>query len=351
MRPWAPELAGRLEELEITSEALAGNPLGDSARRPLLVYVPPSYDADPARSYPVVYVLQGFAKSVASWSYPPSTFEATYPENADALFRSGTAPECLICFVDGWTSLGGSQFLDSPAVGRYHSYLVNDVVSFVDDRFRTVPEALARGIQGHSSGGYGALVTAMKRPDLFGAIAAHAPDGAFDLSMRPLLATAYRALRDEYEGDYERWWTEFHSRRPFSKGSDFTLLECLAMAACYSPREPGPAEGEFSPRAVELPFEPAGGRLRQEVWQRWLSFDPVEMAPHHLQALSSMKGIWLEAGRSDEHFLDVAVDHLAAVLQRAGIDHHYELFAGGHRHPEHRFPAALAYLAEAIAVS
>lgn len=347
MRPFDLELAGRLERLEIASPALAGNPLGDPATRPLLCYLPPGYDTTD-RSYPVVYVLQGFAASVNSWLHAPSSFEPTYLEAADALFSSGAVPGCLLVFVDGWTSLGGSQFLDSPHVGDYQRYLVEDVVDFVDQRFHTVRDPAGRALQGKSSGGYGALVAAMTRPDRFGGVAAHAADGAFELSMLPLAAEAHRALADGYGGDYDRFFEDFSSRRAFARPADFTLLEAFAMAACYSPAPPGePGDG----RGVELCFDPASGRFREEVFARWLAHDPVRLAPDHLPALAGLRAIWLDAGRSDEHYLDLASEQLSAVLSSAGISHHHELFPGRHSRNDHRLPLALAYLAPRLASS
>lgn len=338
--PYGARLAGRLEQVELESPALLGNRLGDPSRRPLFVYLPPGYDDDPARCFPVVYVLQGYAASVSSWLHAPSSFEPTYPEAADALFAAGGAPPCLVVFVDAWTSLGGSQFLDSPAVGDYRRYLVEDVVDYVDARYRTLAAPEHRGLQGKSSGGYGAIVTAMVRPDRFGAFASHAGDGAFELSLLPLVAEAFRGLRDGYGGSYERFFEEFRERRAFSKPADFSLLECYAMAACYSPGPGG--------NSVELPFDPASGRLVDAVWQRWLENDPVRLAALHLEALGQMRGIWLDAGRSDEHFLDVAACQLASELTAGGIECRLELFSGGHRRIEDRYPLALAFLASRL---
>jgi len=117
MRPWSSEYIGRLDTLEISSQALEGNPLGDSSRRPLYVYVPPGYDDEPERRYPSVYVLQGFTGALTGWAHRTNNFRPTYPEMADELFASGGAPPCLVVFVDAWTSLGGSQFVDSPGTG------------------------------------------------------------------------------------------------------------------------------------------------------------------------------------------------------------------------------------------
>src|SRR5438874_1833623 len=73
------------------------------------------------------------------------------------------------------------HFVDSPGTGRYHTYLCDDVVPFVDARYRTLPEPAHRGIQGKSSGGLGAMITPMLRPDLFGGLATHAGDALYEL--------------------------------------------------------------------------------------------------------------------------------------------------------------------------
>ncbi len=141
VRPWSSQYIGRLEELDITSQALEANPLGDSPTRPLYVYLPPGYDDDLARRYPSVYVLQGFFGAVPGWKRASNNLRPSYIEMADELFASGDVPPCIVVFVDAWTRLGGSQFVDSPATGRYHTYLCEDVVPFVDARYRTLAEA------------------------------------------------------------------------------------------------------------------------------------------------------------------------------------------------------------------
>ncbi len=111
MEPWSKELAGRLDEHEIDSAALAGNPLGDPARRPLWVYVPPGAGDEPM---PAIYLIQGMTGQIDMWRNR-SAFRPTLLELIDDL----RAPARIV-FVDAWTSYGGSQFLDSPATGNYH---------------------------------------------------------------------------------------------------------------------------------------------------------------------------------------------------------------------------------------
>src|ERR1700732_3398547 len=152
MLPWQMELAGRIEEHVVRGGVLAGNPLGDPVELPLWVYLPPDYDDDRDRRFATVYVIQGYTGHVAMWRNR-TPFRQPFPETADAMFARGEAPGCVVVYVDAWTSYGGSQFVDSPGTGRYHSYLCDEVVDFVDARYRTLPAAEHRAIMGKSSGG------------------------------------------------------------------------------------------------------------------------------------------------------------------------------------------------------
>jgi len=337
MGPWDIEWSGRLETSWIDSLQLRDNPLHDPSRRPIWTYLPPTYHDRADWRYPTIYVLQGYTAQIDMWRNR-NPFRHTFPEMVDELFASGQAPQCIVVFVDCWTSLGGSQFLDSPATGRYHSYLCDDVVPWVDARYRTLPGSDHRGIMGHSSGGYGAMVTSMLRPDLFGGFASLAGDALFEHCYLPTFAGAARALRDRYQGSYERFWADLRGR-PFGE-KDFTLLEPYAMAACYSADEDG---------TVQLPFDVETGRLRPHVWERWLAWDPVRMASRHARALSSMRAIYLDAGNRDENHLDLGAAALYRELQRIGVSGvRFELFDGGHTGNQHRYPVPLRFLAERL---
>ncbi len=267
--PWFAALAGRLDEHMIDSVLLRDNPLGDPARRPLWVYVPPGYD-DSQQRYPSVYVIQGYTGHLAMWRNR-SPYRQPFPETADAVFAANDAPPAIVVFVDAWTAYGGSQFLDSPATGRYHSYLCDEVVPWVDAHYRTIPASGSRAVAGKSSGGFGAMITPMLRPDLFGALASHAGDTLYELCYLAQFGKSVRHLRD-YDGDIRAWWHDFQSRTAFTKPGDGDLLEMLGISACFSAREDG---------TPELPFDPHTGVLRPEIWQRWLDWDPVQMASQY----------------------------------------------------------------------
>ena len=341
MLPWSGELAGRLEEHVIASELLRGNPLGDPCERPLWVYLPPGYDADPDRRYPAVYVIQGYTGHVAMWRNR-SPFRQPFTETADAVFARGEAPPALVVYVDAWTSYGGSQFVDSPGTGRYHSYLCEELVPWVDQHYRTLAGAAHRAIAGKSSGGFGAMITPMLRPDLFGALATHAGDALYELCYIPDFGPAARLLRD-YDGDIWRWWDDFRSRVSFTKAADQVLLGLLGVAACFSAHEDG---------TVDLPFDARTGALRPEVWERWLDWDPVRMAPRYAGALRSLRAIWIDAGTRDEHYLDLGAEAFRQALREVGVTDEvvrFELFDATHAGIDYRYPLSLAWLCQRIA--
>ncbi|HEX7309105.1 alpha/beta hydrolase [Lentzea sp.] len=339
MLPWDSPLAGRLDRRTITSELLRGNPLGDPHERPVWVYVPPGYDESGER-YPTVYVIQGFTGHVGMWANR-SAFRQPYVETADAVFANG-APPCVVVFVDAWTSYGGSQFVDSPGTGRYHSYLCDEVVPWVDAHYRTIPDRESRAIQGKSSGGFGAMITPMLRPDLFGALATHAGDALYELCYLADFGTAARALRG-YDHDIRKWWDDFRGRTAFTKPEDGPLLSVYGVAACFSAREDG---------TPELPFDPVTGAPLPEVWQRWLDWDPVRMVPAHAEAIRSLRAVWIDAGRSDEYYLDLGAEAFRAKIAEAGIPGErvrFELIDAGHGGIDYRYPLSLGWLAEKVA--
>lgn len=325
-------------ELEIDSAALRGNPLGDSRTRPVFVWTPPAYDTEPERRFPSVYVLQGFTGQVRAW-FNVSPFSRTFPDEVEA-----AGIDLIVVLVDAFTAIGGSQFIDSPAIGAYGRYFTEEIVPFVDERFRTLPEAAHRGVSGKSSGGFGAMVWGMLRPDLFGAFATHAGDALFEVSMARELPPAAQALRNRYDGSFDAFWADFRSGRPaFASPADHLLLSTWAAAAAYSSNADG---------SVDLPFRLDTGELVLEVWERWLAWDPVRLAAKHGEALRAARGIWIDAGRNDEFLLDLAAIAFHDAVVRAGVHDdrlHFELFEGTHRALNWRFPLSLAFLAERLA--
>jgi hypothetical protein len=338
--PWERPLHGTLDRLVVESELLAGNPLGDPARRPLYVYRPPGVEPDHPRALPSVYVIQGYTGQIDMW-LSRTPLEPTMIERLDAMFAAGGCPDAIVVFVDCWTSYGGSQFLNSIALGRYQDYLCDEVTAFVDERYPTSPHRDHRGLTGKSSGGYGAMVVPMMRPDVFGALASHAGDALFEACYLFEFAQVARQLRDHFEGSYEVFFERLGKADRFDFETYLPALDIYGYAAAYSPDPDHPGK-------ALLPFDVRTGRLIDDVWAQWLDHDPVRMARPHAEALRSMRRIYLDAGRSDEYYLDLGAQAFAAELEALHVEHTLELFDGKHGGLTYRYPGAIRELVLAL---
>ncbi|MGC1283891.1 MAG: alpha/beta hydrolase-fold protein [Streptosporangiaceae bacterium] len=307
MLPWSGTLAGRIDEYVITSELLRGNPLGDPHERPLWVYLPPDYP-DQTRQFPSVYLLPGYGGSVASWARRPA-FGPTVLEMIDEAFATGLAPQAVVVSVDGWTRYGGSQYVDSNGTGRYHSYLCDEIVRYVDDRYRTIADRDHRVVLGVSSGGFGALVACMLRPDVFGGCASHAGDAFYEAAYQPRLPEVVRGLRS-WDGDIMAWWTDFQARWPDVRPAERLLQYVLGVSACFSPAPDG---------TPVLPVDTMSGEIRPDAWRQWLDWDPVRMIPRYASQLRSLHAVWIDAGSEDEFFLDLGAQALDRALHASGM--------------------------------
>ncbi len=328
---------GTLVELEIESPALSGNPLGDPARRLVLAWLPPGG----GRDLPAVYFLHGFAGSARGWTQA-SAFAPTVPERLDALVSSGQIPPVVGVFPDGMTGLGGTQWTNAPAVGRYQDYVADDVVREVEARLGTAPRREARAVVGKSSGGYGALRLGRDRADVFSLVGVHAGDAYFEYCYLPDLPHAAAALLGAPDA---RAWLEAMKRRAREtklSWGDHVPLNVIAMAAHYSPN---PA----APLGLDLPFELPTGRVREEVWARWLAHDPVRYLPEGKEALGRLAAVFLDCGTRDEHHLRWGTRIVAGLLRDAGVAVEHQEFDDGHTGTSYRYEASLRHLAPRLA--
>ncbi|WP_328666214.1 esterase family protein [Streptomyces sp. NBC_00322] len=322
------ETAGRRVVVDHHSNCLRDNPLGDPYTRRIEVLLPPGYRED-AR-HPVVYWLPGFG-AAPTLTNRPLAFGDSVAGRLQAAMARGEIPAALLVVPDCTTAYGGSQYIDSPACGRYLTHLT-EVVAEVDRRFATRAEPACRAIAGKSSGGYGALIAAM-HTDLFGAVLAHTPDAGFEHCYLPLLPGVLDTI--EAAGGIE----QFLDRRDSGPHdvAFMVAMSLLAMGMCYAP-EPG-----FR-AAQTLPCDPRTGLFRPQVWERWLRHDPVRTAAAHAERLRALRLLYLETGRRDEYHMHWGVRALHATLQELGIAHEYQEHDGGHHGIEHRFTASLGRL-------
>jgi S-formylglutathione hydrolase FrmB len=320
----------------ITSDALRGNPLGDPFVRRVPVYLPPGYESSHAR-YPVVFVLTGFTGR-GTMLLNDAAWDETLPQRMDRLIAAGTVRPMILVMPDCFTRIGGSQYINSSAVGRYEDHVTQELVAYVDQNYRTMADRDHRAVVGKSSGGYGSVILAMRHPDVFGLMASHSGDMYFELCYKPDIIGALRALPKL--GGLDKFWNAIPTIRPKDKNFH-DALNIIAMAACYSPN---PA----APHGFDLPFDLETGELREEVWKRWLEWDPVRLIDKHIDALRSLRLIYLDAGLRDEFNLQYGARIFAARLKARGIPFVHAEFDDGHMNIQYRYDVSLKAISDAI---
>jgi len=330
-------LAGDVRVDLLDSPALRANPLGDPAVRPVPVYTPPGYDPQGSARYPVLYCLHGYTGN-ATGLLGARPWETNVVQWADRLIGAGTMPPALVVLVDGFTRLGGSQYVDSIHNGPYAQYVVRDVIGHVDANYRSVAHEGGRAVLGKSSGGFGAVHLCMVAPGTFAAFASHSGDSYFPYAHPISFPTVQRTL-EGFDG-IAAFVAAFEQRakRP---GDWYTTIEMLGYGAAYSPA----AAAAF---AIDLPLDLQTGELREDVFARWRAFDPVERAAPNFMELARLRVRYLDCGRRDEYGLDIGARVFAARMRALDLEVHHEEFDDDHRNIAYRYATSLPLLAGAL---
>jgi S-formylglutathione hydrolase FrmB len=358
--------SGRLVTLEHVSSVLKGNPLRDPHVRKLAVWLPPQYDEGAGRGrgrrFPVLFDLVGFTGSGlahVAWR----SFSDNVPERAARLMQEGRMGPAILVFPDCFTALGGNQYINSSAIGRYADYLTRELVPFVDREFRTLASREHRGCFGKSSGGYGAILHGMKYAATWGAVASHSGDAYFDfvywhdwpntlnelakhrarkrkpgrVDVRSVAQAAGRGLDD---GRVTRFLQAVWKKPKLSMAEVHCIMN-LCMAASY---DPDPA----APNGFRLPFNLETGELLPERWRKWQRHDPVRLVGRYRKNLKSLRGLYVDCGWRDQYHIHYGARILSRRLQEARIAHAYEEFDDDHSDIDYRMDVSLPFLYRAL---
>lgn len=339
VHPFAP-LRGRVVEIDVASVVLRENLLGDPPDRRVAVYLPPGYEADPGRRFPLLVDLAAFTGSGlkrVAWR----AFEESLPQRVDRLIAAGAMPPVIVAMPDGFTSLGGNQYVDSVAVGRYATWLVDEVVPALDRALRTIPERWGRAVFGKSSGGYAALVHGMRYAERWGAVASHSGDVGFEWCYMPGLPELCTALAPH--GGDPAAFVDAVWAAPRLSGGDLHPLMLLAMAATYDP-DPSRRYG------IRLPMDPHTCEVDPARWAAWLAHDPLRLVdtPGAAEALRGLRLVYLDCGDRDQYHMQYGHRRLARRLAQLGVPHLAEEFPGTHSGVDHRLDVSLPLLARAV---
>lgn len=328
---------GSIRRLQHDSRILRDNPWGDPAARELCVYLPDGY-SDSADPFIALWDLAAYTNSGPghlNWR----NHGENLAQRLDRLIGQRKMPPAVVVFPDCYTSLGGNQYVNSPAVGRYADYLVEELIPFVSSQLNVIDSRDGRGVFGKSSGGYGALYQVIHHADTWGAAASHAGDVGFHWVYIPEFPVCC-AMLDTFEGEIESFMRTFWNKNDPS-GREYTTMMVLAMAASYDPDPEQPGN-------IRLPFDLRTCELNTERWNNWLAFDPLRMVENGSAALKSLHALYIDVGIHDQYRLQYGNRRLTDLLHRAGVDHHYEEFEGGHSAIDWRLDHSLPVLAEAL---
>ncbi|MBC5768584.1 alpha/beta hydrolase [Ramlibacter albus] len=324
---------GTVHRLTVDSEVLKPNLLGDSPRRIVDVYVPHGHDG---RGLPLLVDVVGFTGGGpvhTNWK----NFGENLPERLDRLIADGQMPPVVVAFPDCFTRLGGNQYVNSVAMGRWDDFLRQEAVPAVEATFGC-GGAGRRGIFGKSSGGYGAMVHALLHPSFWSAAAVHSGDMGFELVYRHEFVPVLRALAKQ--PDIGKWVDEFwDAKKP--KDSDVHVLMMFAQAASFDP-------DPQAPYGVRLPVTLDTCELIPERWANWLAWDPLSLVEQYGAGLRALKALYIDCGDVDQYNLVYGARRMHRRLTEMDVPHVYEEFPDNHSSVDYRMDVSLPMLAKAL---
>jgi len=130
------------------------------SERKYAVYLPPGYETSD-RNYPVLYLLHGSGDDQTGWVQFGEVLNIT-----DKTIAEGTATPMIIIMPDANTGRKG-YFNDIKGDWNYEDFFFQELVPFVEKKFRIKSEKRFRAVAGLSMGGGGAFMYALHHPELF----------------------------------------------------------------------------------------------------------------------------------------------------------------------------------------
>jgi S-formylglutathione hydrolase FrmB len=301
---------GRVETVTVHGRSLEGNLSGESPDRTVSIYLPPSYERERSRRYPVVILLHGYSLTNAYWVGGQSGVAGVagidVPAAMDRDVASGKAREMILVMPDGNSIYDGSMYSSSATSGDWESFIAEDLVGYVDSHYRTIAERSARGLAGHSMGGYGTWRIGMKRPDVFASLYALSSCCLMNDPAGFAQRAAAAPNGSDASGSAAR-------RTPFANVAK-------AEAAAWSPNPKNP------PTYYDLPGAP--GVDETAIAEKWAANSPLIMLDQYVASLKRYSAIGMDVGLQDT--LKASNEQLAQALDAYGIEHTFATYEGDH---------------------
>jgi enterochelin esterase-like enzyme len=308
-----------VERITIHGASLEGNLEGDAVDRDAIVFLPPGYNENRTRRYPVVYALHGYSIGAEQWSQ-----EIHVPQTIEGAFAKG-AHEMIVVLPDSKTVHNGSMYSSSVTTGDFENYVARDVVAYMDAHYRTIAARESRGLVGHSMGGYGATRIGMKHADVFGSLYIMSPCCLSARGSGGRGAPAPNAAANDEALAAVKTPAD-------SATLPFGLRAQLASAAAWSPNPKNP------PLYLDLPI----GDQAPAVLAKWAANAPLAFVDQYVAGLKRYRAIAMDVG--DQDGLRVDAGKLHDVFDQYGIANTFEIYPGTHtsdvavRFQEHVMP-------------
>ena len=293
-----------VEHIRIHGAYLEANLEGDAVDRDVIVFLPPSYQKEKSRRYPVVYALHGYSIGAEQWSK-----EIHVPQTIEGAFAQG-AREMIVVLPDSKTLHNGSMYSSSVTTGDFENFIAHDVVRYIDAHYRTIANRRSRGLVGHSMGGYGATRIGMKHPDVFGSL----------YIMSPCCLSARMAGGGRSNPGMDSTLAAVKTPEDAAK-LPWGLRAALATAAAWSPDPKNP------PLYLDLPTAKDSVAAR-DILARWAANAPLAFVDQYIGNLRQYHGISMDVG--DEDGLRVDAGKLHDIFDRYGLANDFEVYHGTH---------------------
>ena len=309
--------AGRLVEVKVSAPALKGNLLGDPVEQSVAIYLPPSYDTSPAKRFPTLYLLHGFLGNNKAWTAGGYQGMSLQPL-MDEMIKGGKIREMIVVVPNGWNAYKGAFYTNSTVTGNWEDYIYRDLVQNVDTNYRTIARPESRGIAGHSMGGYGAVVLAMKHPDVFSAVYALSPcclgmEGDLTSENPAWLKTIRLRSKDQLKAKPDTF-------------DEFYQIVFVALSAAFSPN------AERGPFYVDFPYQEQNGRLEknESAFAKWRAKMPLYIVDENKENLLKLHGIFIDYGQKEEFpAIRTTSQQFSKALSERNIPHMFEVYEGG----------------------
>jgi enterochelin esterase family protein len=250
-------------------------------------------------------------------------------------------PPTIIVCPDLYTYFGGSQYIDSDYLGFHGSFIVKELIPYIEANFPVLTGSAHRGVFGRSSGGYGALRLSMDFPGVFSAVACHSGDLGFDTAMRRDLIDLCKVL-ERFDGDSLAFLKYCQEAKKLS-GQEVHALMLHGMGATYSPNP-------HSQLGFDLPINLYTGEILDDIWQKWCDHDPVVGIDRQeaQRGLKALKYLYLDCGKRDQFNLLYGARQFSAKLTDLAIEHDYQEFNDNHSGTAYRYDISLPPMLRAL---